>query len=68
MKIFNLNLKINESISGYTCPFCGKVSSEESFIIKSETEFKNYPDPHYEWDEIHKCSDCKTLYLIHNGT
>jgi len=53
------------------CPNCGKLTAmtHPNFrISKSETVFVQDPDPHYEWEELYKCPDCGTLYLIKNGT
>lgn len=57
-----------KSITGYSCPNCGAICSQSTFISKTESEFKEEPDPHYDWNEIHKCKKCETTYLLHNGT
>ena len=57
-----------ESTTGYSCPNCGAVCSEKTLILKTETMFEEWPDPHYSWDETHKCQKCETLYLLHNST
>lgn len=59
---------IIESKTGYSCPNCGSICSDKTFITKTETIFEQYPNPHYAWDEIHKCNKCETMYLLHNGT
>jgi hypothetical protein len=51
----------------YDCPNCGKFSGEMP-IVREVSMFKDYPDPCYEWREIHKCRKCATVYLIYNGT
>jgi hypothetical protein len=57
-----------ESVTGYSCPNCGAICCDKTFISKTEIEFNEFPNPHYNWDEIHKCQKCETLYLLHNGT
>lgn len=57
-----------ESTTGYSCPNCGAICSDKTRISITETEFKELPDPHYSWEETHKCQKCETLYLLHNGT
>ena len=57
-----------ESTTGYSCPNCGAICSEKTIVSKTETIFEELPDPHYSWDETHKCQKCETLYLLHNGT
>lgn len=53
----------------YNCPNCGKLNSEpENIIHKTESVFKEEPDPHYSWDEIVKCKACETIYQYENGT
>ena len=59
---------IIESLTGYSCPNCGCISSDKSLKHKSETEFDYFPDPHYKWIEIHECVKCDTIYSILNGT
>ena len=57
-----------ESKTGYSCPNCGTICSDRTLISRTDSEFVEYPDPHYSWDETHKCQKCETLYLLHNGT
>jgi hypothetical protein len=57
-----------ESTTGYSCPNCGAICSDKTLISRTEFEFEELPDPHYSWDETHKCQKCETLYLLHNGT
>lgn len=57
-----------ESTTGYSCPNCGAICSHRTLISRTEAEFEEYPEPHYSWDETHKCQKCGTLYLLHNGT
>ena len=57
-----------ESTTGYSCPNCGAICSEQTIVSKTEMIFEELPDPHYSWDETHKCQKCETLYLLHNGT
>ena len=57
-----------ESTTGYSCPNCDAICSDKTLISRTEPEFEEYPDPHYSWDETHKCQKCETLYLLHNGT
>jgi len=64
----NTNCAVIESTTGYSCPNCGAICSDRTLISRTDAEFKEYPDPHYSWDETHKCQKCETLYLLHNGT
>ena len=57
-----------ESTTGYSCPNCGAICSDKTLISRTEAEFEELPDPHYSWEENHKCQKCETLYLLHNGT
>jgi hypothetical protein len=57
-----------ESKSGFSCPKCNAVCSDYTFMTQTEAVFKEVPDPHYSWDETHKCTNCDTLYFLHNGT
>ena len=57
-----------ESTTGYSCPNCGAICSDKTLISRTEAEFEELPDPHYSWEETHKCQKCETLYLLHNGT
>jgi len=60
--------KLEESKSGFSCPKCDTTYSEYTFISQTEAVFKEAPDPHYSWDETHKCTNCGTMYLLHNAT
>ena len=57
-----------ESITGYSCPNCGAICSDKTLVSMTEVIFNELPDPHYDWDEIHKCQKCETYYLLNNGT
>lgn len=57
-----------ESTTGYSCPNCGAICSEKTIVSKTKAIFEELPDPHYSWDETHKCQKCETLYLLHNRT
>jgi hypothetical protein len=62
------NEKVVKSITGYTCPNCGAYSSEEKTMIHATNpEFIHEPDPHLSWEEVHKCSKCKTIYHLKNS-
>ena len=66
---FGLLNSVEESLTGYSCPNCNeRCCGDETMISKSRITFKESPDPHYSWYEIHKCQKCETLYLLHNGT
>lgn len=65
---FGLLNSVEESLNGYSCPKCNESSSDETITSKSKIIYKQFPDPHYSWYEIHKCQKCETLYLLHNGT
>ena len=56
------------SATNYSCPNCGAMATEETFISQTLAEFKEEPDPHYCWQEIHKCQKCNIVYALHNGT
>ena len=56
-----------------SCPNChifctNQHDNPTSFLDKDETEFIEAPDPHYQWNELHKCLHCDTVYTIVNGT
>jgi hypothetical protein len=57
-----------ESITGCSCPNCDTLCSQDTMVSKTEVEFVEAPDPHYSWDETHKCNRCETVYILHNGT
>ncbi len=57
-----------ESTTGYSCPNCGTICSDKTLISRTDSKFEEDPNPHYSWDETHKCQKCETLYLLHNGT
>ncbi len=40
---------VPKSLTGYSCPKCGTVSSEESLLSDTEPVFHEQPDPHYTW-------------------
>lgn len=61
-------LSLAESTTGYSCPNCGATCSDATLISRTNSSFEWHPDPHYSWDEFHKCQHCETLYLLHNGT
>ena len=67
VKTFSSALVI-ESTTGYSCPNCGATCSAATLVARTNSEFDYHPDPHYSWDEFHKCQNCETLYLLHNGT
>lgn len=56
-----------ESTAGYSCPNCGAICSDKTLISRTEAEFEELPNPHYSWEETHKCQKCETLYLLHIG-
>lgn len=59
---------IKRSASGFTCPYCERVSDLRP-IAKTETEFvERNGDTCYVWDEVHKCTRCNNLYVLENGT
>lgn len=60
-------VKLPVSINGYSCPECWRICSSKTLVSKTEPEFSEYPEHHYDWDETHKCK-CGILYIIHNGT
>lgn len=58
--------QVVESENGFSCPNCGTV--DYNLVYKSPIELEYDPDPHYEWQEVHKCTKCETFYLLYNGT
>lgn len=59
---------IPESITGYSCPYCNDIHSDLTLVSRTESEYIQYPDPHYRWIETHKCKKCDTTYILHNAT
>jgi len=59
-------MEIIESKSGYSCPNCEAICSDKTMVSRTEIIFND--DGFYEWDETHKCQNCETIYLLHNGT
>lgn len=65
-----------ESLTGCTCPKCNRYAEfnyenkegKGSFKYQTKPEFSYFPDPHYRWKEIHHCPNCRTTYILHNGT
>lgn len=55
---------VKKSKTGYSCPDCNKVSSEDSVLYRSEPSL--IEDGHYQWEEKHKC-ECGTIYTYING-
>lgn len=56
------------SLTGYSCPKCGKTSVEEKTLVhRSNPDFFEEPDPHYKWKEWHRC-DCGIMYTLNNGS
>jgi len=56
------------SKTDYTCPNCEAISSDSTVIMNLDFIFKTEPDPHYSWDEVHKCNKCGIFYIINNAT
>jgi len=60
---------IINSSNGWGCPNCGATADNpRTELWRTESEFKHEPDPHYNWDEVHKCFNCETIYKLNNGT
>lgn len=56
----------------YRCPKCSAECPDEEYYIESEKYPKYYNKytsfyGNIEWDEVHKCPRCKTLYYFNNG-
>lgn len=51
-----------------SCPNCGRYGSELTEIARSDPDFHEEPEPHYKWVEWHRCSSCKTVYSLNNGS
>lgn len=62
--------KYKKSVSGFSCPVCGRIASDKEIVRKTKPEFHadGNEDPHYEWKEYYKCSKCESFYYINNGT
>ena len=62
--------KFKESITvkvGYKCPNCGtSLSSSRGEIAMTKPQFNKYGSK--DWDELHECNKCESLFIIHNGT
>jgi predicted RNA-binding Zn-ribbon protein involved in translation (DUF1610 family) len=59
-------IKILKSVTGYSCPNCGAICSDHSFVSATKKEMNhNY---NYSWTETHKCTKCETIYTLENGT
>lgn len=57
------------SKTGYSCPNCEAIAdSPQTLVSQTKPEFNYEPDPHYAWEEIHKCQKCGTLYTFKNNT
>lgn len=58
--------------ANYCCSSCGTRATNESFIAASFPTFNDgveqNTDPHYEFNEIHKCTKCSTIYKTNNCT
>jgi len=57
----------------FRCPNCNRFCSgfgdnPTSLIERDDTEFIEAPDPHYSWNELHKCMSCDTVYTVVNGS
>ena len=53
----------------YHCPNCGAMSEiTQTMVYMTESIFNHEPDPHYSWEELHKCSQCESYYKYNNGT
>lgn len=53
------------------CPNCGRLivyGEKGTFISSTEKEFIHLPDPHFIWQETHKCNMCETMFIVKNGT
>ena len=59
----------------YCCPNCGVEPPEEEYTVDKElypqcfNEYLSSTDcgTIHDWDEVHKCPKCKTLYYFRNG-
>ena len=51
------------------CQTCNIYPDYELKLISStDPVFKEFPNPHYQWEERHICNRCKIEFLIRNGT
>lgn len=61
--------------NNYHCPKCGAATPSEPYKVDGEEYPKLYNEVFYgnvdgtvhDWTEVHKCSNCKTLYKFING-
>lgn len=59
----------------YDCPNCGTKPPEEDYTVDGETYPQCYNEylcgtddgTTHDWDEVHKCPKCKTMFYYTNG-
>lgn len=59
----------------YDCPNCGTEPPEEDYTVDGETYPQCYNEylcgtddgTTHDWDEVHKCPKCKTMFYYTNG-
>lgn len=59
----------------YKCPKCGTSSKDEEYVVDGKTYPLYYNEwltsdmdgTIHDWDEVHCCPNCKTVYKYRNG-
>lgn len=56
----------------YCCPKCGAECPDEEYFVDGQKypKYYNQTTSFYgdlDWDEVHKCQKCKTMYYFSNG-
>ena len=63
----------------YSCPKCGKQEDDYDFSEGYDVDGEHYPKSfnenkgstidgnYWDWDEVHCCTNCKTIYWFNNG-
>lgn len=63
---YAINIESPDIINSYNscgCPNCGYTTDNpRTELWRTKVEFKEEPNSHYEWEEVHKCFKCETIY------
>ena len=67
---------IPNAVGGYRCPNCGRLYNMESLYNVNGIEYPQYYNEYlssdmdgtiHDWDEVHCCIKCKTIFQFRNG-
>ena len=67
---------IPNAVGGYRCPNCGRLHNMESVYEVDGIEYPQYYNEYlssdmdgtiHDWDEVHCCIKCKTIFQFRNG-